>query len=114
MIEAAAVGLLHKTMIVLTLCDNCDIDLRKSKWRNTQIFESTSKSWESGFLCIRCSSKTPKQLDRFLKKLDLPKKSVQKEKRISHKCRNAAHKQCGNTRKENSSMIECLCRCHQK
>ena len=55
----------------VSVCDECGVFLRKSKWRNITVFQSTSKSWYNGFLCVRCMPKSALAKDRFINKVKL-------------------------------------------
>ena len=103
-------GLLNTAGSSVTVCDDCGVELRKSKWRNVAVFESISKSWYEGFLCVRCSKKTALAKERFVNRvkrqdtfLDM---TVKKAERIGYYCELENHEKCIN------SYIECSCTCH--
>ena len=63
--------LVNEAGSAVTVCDDCGVFLRKSKWRNITVFQSISNSWYDGFLCVRCMPKSALAKDRFINKAKL-------------------------------------------
>lgn len=61
--------LINEAGSAVSVCDDCGLFLKKSKWRNITVFHSISKSWYDGFLCVRCMAKSALAKDRFINKV---------------------------------------------
>ena len=104
-------GLVNTAGSSVTICDDCGIELRKSKWRNVAVFESTSKNWYDGFLCVRCTAKSNLAKERFVNRIKRQQDSfwnmaVKKADRLGYYCELGNHDRCIN------SYIDCSCKCH--
>ena len=93
------------------ICDDCGIVLRKSKWRNITVFQSTSNSWYDGFLCVRCMAKSALAKERFINKVKreypLGQMIIKKVPPTAYYCDVGNHAKCVN------QDIECKCECHE-
>lgn len=93
------------------ICDKCGTLLKRSNWRNYNVVLSTSKSWETGFLCVRCMDKSALSLDRYVKKQkkeDKKPRVLKITRRLSYKCTRRQHEYC------KSIFIHCTCQCHKE
>ena len=95
----------------VTVCDDCGIFLKKSKWRNITVFQSISNSWYDGFLCVRCMAKSALAKERFVNKVKrenpFGEMIVKKVPSYGYYCNLDKHEMCIN------SYIDCNCECHQ-
>ena len=103
--------LVNETGSSVTVCDDCGIFLKKSKWRNICVFESISKSYYDGFLCVRCTTKSALSKARFVNKVKREnpygEMIVLKVPSFGYYCNVGNHAKCIN------SYIDCNCECHE-
>ena len=96
-------GLTNRILYANEVCEVCNCYLKKSNWRNVNVFESTNHSWITGFLCVRCSKISRKSFDRFVGKFVV--KEV--KKRLTQHCRKGRHEKC-----QLGDCGVCICECH--
>ena len=97
-------GLTNRLLYANEVCEECDGFLKNSNWRNVNVFESTSNSWVSGFLCVRCSPISKKSFDKFVKPLIVVREIKTK---ITKNCKSKNHELC-----QMGDCGVCICECH--